>query len=253
MTRRLCVVALLAEMTLVALGNELRWSTATPTYSPLRSNPAMRLRGGMAFPSSRRKQPNKFVRAAKVGGVAVAGGALIGLTSALLQGFSNPARGKVEMNVVLSAHHIRSVNAPTCRVVLVGNITELGAWNVSKGVNLTSNDDDYPLFKGTIILPGNTSVLYKYVIVADGDGEAGGKQQWEATNRPLTTNSRGKMTINNEFNEFRGTDPRVTDEPFQLTAQQWCRWFKHHQLPMLQLSGNYSGHLQTSEHDTVQL
>ena len=59
--------------------------------------------------------------------------------------------------------------------------------------------------------------------------------------------------VHNEFNEFRGTDPRVTDEPFQLTAQQWCRWFKHHQLPMLQLSGNYSGHLQTSEHDTVQL
>ena len=165
MTRRLCVVALLAEMTLVALGNELHRSTATPTYSPLRSNPAMRLRGGMAFPSSRRKQPNKFVRAAKVGGVAVAGGALIGLTSALLQGFSNPARGKVEMNVVLSAHHIRSVNAPTCRVVLVGNITELGAWNVSKGVNLTSNDDDYPLFKGTIILPGNTSVLYKLSLI----------------------------------------------------------------------------------------
>ena len=50
--------------------------------------------------------------------------------------------------------------------------------------------------------------------------------------RPMTTAASGVMQVNNEFNEFRGTDPRLTDEPFQLTAQEWSKYMKHHVSPM---------------------
>jgi hypothetical protein len=30
--------------------------------------------------------------------------------------------------------------------------------------------------------------------------------------------------VRNGFIENRATDPRITDEPFQLTAQDWNRW-----------------------------
>jgi hypothetical protein len=32
----------------------------------------------------------------------------------------------------------------------------------------------------------------------------------------MTTAEIGVMEVKNEFNEFRGTDPRLTDEPFQV-------------------------------------
>ena len=35
----------------------------------------------------------------------------------------------------------------------------------------------------------------------------------------MTTSAAGAMEIKNEFCESRGTDPRITDEPFQLSAQ----------------------------------
>jgi hypothetical protein len=32
------------------------------------------------------------------------------------------------------------------------------------------------------------------------------------------------VEVKGEFVENRATDPRITDEPFQLTAQEWSRW-----------------------------
>jgi len=162
------------------------------------------------------------------------------------------ATHQVELNVSVSVHHIRSINAPKTRVVMVGNLPELGDWDPSRGVNLETNAVTFPIFTGQVVLPPKTSFEYKYVIVAE-DGETDMKQQWEAVNRPFTTDASATTVIRNEFNEFRGTDPRLTDEPFQLTAQEWSRWFKHHQSKMVSFPGNYSAHMQTTESHTVEL
>jgi hypothetical protein len=39
---------------------------------------------------------------------------------------------QVEMNVTLSVHHIRSMNAPKTKVVMVGGLPELGNWDINK-------------------------------------------------------------------------------------------------------------------------
>jgi len=48
----------------------------------------------------------------------------------------------------------------------------------------------------------------------------------------MTTEASGVMQVKNEFNEMRGTDPRLSDEPFQLSAQEWSQYMKHHVSPM---------------------
>ena len=40
--------------------------------------------------------------------------------------------GKVAVTLTVSVPHIRSVNAPPTKVVIVGSLPELGAWDVRK-------------------------------------------------------------------------------------------------------------------------
>ncbi|MEU4236893.1 carbohydrate-binding module family 20 domain-containing protein [Actinoplanes sp. NPDC026619] len=77
------------------------------------------------------------------------------------------------------------VNATTVwgeNVYVLGNQTALGSWNTSGGVALSSAS--YPVWTGTVNLPPNTTVEYKYV------KKNGTAVTWESgSNRTLTTGS----------------------------------------------------------------
>jgi alpha-amylase len=77
------------------------------------------------------------------------------------------------------------VNATTVlgqNVFVVGNVAALGAWNTNNAVALSSAA--YPIWRGTVNLPANASVEYKYI------KKQGTTVTWESgTNRVRTTPS----------------------------------------------------------------
>jgi hypothetical protein len=75
---------------------------------------------------------------------------------------------------------------------MVGNLPQLGTWDVNKGVPMTTTPEEYPIFRGSVCLPAKTAFEYKYVVVAEGGAPTPAaapgtpppvKQQWEAINR----------------------------------------------------------------------
>lgn len=88
------------------------------------------------------------------------------------------------------------VNATTVwgqNVFVVGNTPALGSWNTSQAVALSSAS--YPIWSGTVNLPANTTVEYKY-IKKDGNGNV----IWESgSNRVYTTPASGGATLNDTW------------------------------------------------------
>eukprot|EP00960_Hanusia_phi_P030376 748556-Hanusia_phi.AAC.1 len=78
--------------------------------------------------------------------------------------------------------------------MVVGNTPDLGEWDVNK-------------------------LEYKYVIVKAQAGGQGPESQWEANNRQVQVGSSGVMHVKNAFIENRLSDPRITDEPFQVRSR----------------------------------
>jgi hypothetical protein len=111
--------------------------------------------------------------------------------------------------------------------MVVGDKEELGGWSLDKGLELKPSSKGFPLFSGTANLPPSSKVEFKYVIARAKPSGAGVQSQWEAANRVLQTTT-DKGAVRDSFIENRATDPRITDEPFQLTAQEWTRWYRHH-------------------------
>jgi alpha-amylase len=91
---------------------------------------------------------------------------------------------------------IFQVNASTVlgqNIYVVGNRTEIGNWDTSKGVKL--DPASYPVWKGTITLPASRSLESKY-LKRDGQGQV----IWESgANRTLTTPASGSLTLNETF------------------------------------------------------
>ncbi|MGW3042150.1 carbohydrate-binding module family 20 domain-containing protein [Kitasatospora sp. NPDC001159] len=78
-------------------------------------------------------------------------------------------------------------------VYLVGSIPALGSWNTSQAIPLSSAN--YPTWGGTVTLPANTSIEYKYVIK-----NADGSITWEpGNNHSFTTGSSGNGTLNDTW------------------------------------------------------
>ena len=72
-------------------------------------------------------------------------------------------------------------------VFLLGNRGELGNWNTAGGVALSSAT--YPVWRGTVNLPANTTIEYKYV-------KKGSSVIWETgANRTLNTGSACTLTV----------------------------------------------------------
>ncbi|MFI5838723.1 carbohydrate-binding module family 20 domain-containing protein [Catenuloplanes sp. NPDC051500] len=73
-------------------------------------------------------------------------------------------------------------------VFVVGSVSALGAWNTAAAVPLSSAA--YPVWSGTVSLPPNTAVEYKY-LKKDGTGTV----TWESgANRTFTTGAGGALT-----------------------------------------------------------
>jgi alpha-glucosidase len=78
-------------------------------------------------------------------------------------------------------------------VYIVGSIPALGSWNTNSAIALSSAG--YPIWSGTVSLPPNTAVLYKY-IKKDGSGNV----IWESDpNRSFTTPNSGTYTLNDTW------------------------------------------------------
>ena len=89
-----------------------------------------------------------------------------------------------------------SENATTVlgqNIYVVGSIADLGSWNTDSAVLLSSAT--YPVWTGTLNLPANTYVEYKY-IKKDGSGNV----TWESgANRTTTTPASGSTTLNDTW------------------------------------------------------
>jgi len=86
------------------------------------------------------------------------------------------------------------------KVLMVGNLPQLGNWDVTKGVPMTTHPDEYPISRGSVCLPAKTAFEYKYVVIAEGGAATPAapaaarslppvKQQWEAINRHTHTHT----------------------------------------------------------------
>ncbi|GAA4391183.1 carbohydrate-binding module family 20 domain-containing protein [Actinomadura verrucosospora] len=82
-----------------------------------------------------------------------------------------------------------NVNATTTwgtSVYLVGDVPALGSWDTSKAVKLSPSG--YPIWSGTVTLPANTKIEYKYLKKTDA-----GAVTWESgANRTYTTGTSGR-------------------------------------------------------------
>jgi alpha-amylase len=88
---------------------------------------------------------------------------------------TSTACASVAVNFAVTATTVWGEN-----VYVLGNRAELSNWNTSGGVALSSAA--YPVWKGTVSLPPNTAVEYKYV------KKNGSAVTWESgANRTLTT------------------------------------------------------------------
>lgn len=85
------------------------------------------------------------------------------------------------------------VNATTVvgqNIYVVGSVPALSSWDPTQGVKL--DPTSYPVWKGTITLPANTAIEYKYV-----NRDGAGNVIWESgNNRMITTPASGTLTLN---------------------------------------------------------
>jgi alpha-amylase len=90
-----------------------------------------------------------------------------------------------------------AVNATTVwgeNVFVLGNRAELGNWSTSGGLTLSSAT--YPVWRGTVNLPPNTTVEYKYV------KKDGATVSWESgSNRVINTGSACALTLNDSWRQ----------------------------------------------------
>ncbi len=83
-------------------------------------------------------------------------------------------------------------------VFVVGNVPALGGWNPAGAVPLSSAD--YPVWKGTRVLPGGTAIEYKYI-----KKNPDGKVEWEpGANRAFTTPADGQATRDDTWGQGGG-------------------------------------------------
>jgi alpha-amylase len=75
---------------------------------------------------------------------------------------------------------------------VLGNRPELSNWDTSGGLALSA--DTYPVWRGTVNLPANTAVEYKYV------KKEGSSVTWESGgNRVINTGNACTLTLNDTW------------------------------------------------------
>ncbi|GAA4833839.1 CBM20 domain-containing protein [Kitasatospora terrestris] len=91
--------------------------------------------------------------------------------------------------------HVNAATTYGQNVYVVGDIAELGGWNPAKAVALGTDTGSYPTWTGSIPLPPNTAVQYKYL-----KKNPDGTLVWEGgPNRGMVTPSGGLLAINDTW------------------------------------------------------
>ncbi|MFD8598192.1 CBM20 domain-containing protein [Kitasatospora sp. NPDC059646] len=91
--------------------------------------------------------------------------------------------------------HVNAATAYGQGVYVVGDIAELGGWNPAKAVSLSTDTGTYPTWTGSIPLPPNTAVQYKYL-----KKNPDGTLAWEGgANRAVVTPTGGLLTISDTW------------------------------------------------------
>lgn len=97
------------------------------------------------------------------------------------------------------------------KLYVVGNIQTLGHWEASKSLVLTTNPNDFPLWKAsqTIEVKNGTQIQYKYMCSSDDFKDI----NWESFHGNRVLNIKKKlgaknsmMIIQDEYSKFSGTN-----------------------------------------------
>ncbi|GIH97680.1 carbohydrate-binding module family 20 domain-containing protein [Planobispora siamensis] len=101
-------------------------------------------------------------------------------------------RGDVEVT-----HRLIATTVPGQDVYVAGNIPELGGWDPARAVRLTTGQDTYPQWSGSVTLKPGTAVEYKYI------KKHGDQVVWEqGANRVFTVPAEGEVV--RDDGTFRG-------------------------------------------------
>ncbi|WP_234119490.1 CBM20 domain-containing protein [Clostridium hydrogenum] len=80
-------------------------------------------------------------------------------------------------------------------IFVCGNIDELGNWDTSKAVSLTTDESLYPTWKGTATLPLNTYIEFKFVSVS-----SDGVVTWEESENRAATITKDNILYEGNWN-----------------------------------------------------
>ncbi|MFI5837565.1 carbohydrate-binding module family 20 domain-containing protein [Micromonospora sp. NPDC051300] len=129
----------------------------------------------------------KFVKRTAAGAVTWESGANRSLTTPASGTYAvtETFRGDTVSTAVASSFAVTATTAYGQDVFVVGNVAALGGWNPANGFALSAAT--YPVWRGTVDLPPNTLVEYKYV-----KRNPDGSVTWESgANRSFTTPAGG--------------------------------------------------------------
>jgi hypothetical protein len=120
------------------------------------------------------------------------------LVSGLVLSSSSMIHADAGVNVDFECKNATTVDEVSSAYVL-GNIPQLGGWNVNNAVLLGTDSEMYPTWKGTINLPRNTKVEWKCIRrIEDCPPKCGNDADWQpppgsAGNNKFTTPSKGGL------------------------------------------------------------
>eukprot|EP00286_Rhodomonas_abbreviata_P029710 CAMPEP_0181314880 /NCGR_PEP_ID=MMETSP1101-20121128/15061_1 /TAXON_ID=46948 /ORGANISM="Rhodomonas abbreviata, Strain Caron Lab Isolate" /LENGTH=233 /DNA_ID=CAMNT_0023422017 /DNA_START=287 /DNA_END=988 /DNA_ORIENTATION=+ len=140
------------------------------------------------------------------------------------------ARKQTQVTFQVSVPHARPTDAYSIRVIVSGPSPVLGSSDPLKAPELTTDPSTFPIFVLTLAVPSATRLDFQYGILRlapDGNARAPTLCQWEGSKREMEVEGESRHLIHS-FKEDRRTYPRVTEQEYQLSAQEWSRWMKHH-------------------------
>ncbi|MET7700273.1 carbohydrate-binding module family 20 domain-containing protein [Streptomyces sp. NPDC005485] len=96
-------------------------------------------------------------------------------------------------------------------VYVVGSISELGSWDTSKAIALSSSG--YPVWSGAANVPINTSFTYKFI-----KKDSSGNVTWESNANRSATTTTSAITLNNSWNVASASATDVTFNEYATTT-----------------------------------
>jgi alpha-amylase len=131
--------------------------------------------------------------------------------SATATATATPTSSTTAPATVTDTFNVYATTTVGTNVYVVGNIAALGSWNTSNAIALSSAG--YPVWSGSIALPTNTAIEYKYL-----KKDAAGNVTWESNaNRTFSTGTTAQ-TLNNSWSVANADATSVTFNEYATTS-----------------------------------